>query len=149
MKLKILFWVSTLNLVGIFLFYILSFMTRNNHYAISIDTFFLASSVVLVVLALLLKSTKVISISLLSIVLAVGMNVFNISISYQNGLIVNSLNGVRDRYSYLGCTRRSQICDILSQYFVLKISHLTAIQKGVIFSSGEKSKLAGSLFSFC
>ena len=72
-------------------------MTRNNHYAISIDTFFLASSVVLVVLALLLKSTKVISISLLSIVLAVGMNVFNISISYQNGLIVNSLNGVRDR----------------------------------------------------
>ena len=85
MKLKILFWVSTLNLVGIFLFYILSFMTRNNHYAISIDTF-LASSVVLVVLALLLKSTKVISISLLSIVLAVGMNVFNISISYQKWL---------------------------------------------------------------
>ena len=61
-------------------------MTRNNHYAISIDTFFLASSVVLVVLALLLKSTKVISISLLSIVLAVGMNVFNISISYQKWL---------------------------------------------------------------
>ncbi|EJB8578668.1 hypothetical protein M0O54_19670 [Acinetobacter lactucae] len=34
--------------------------------------------------------------------------------------------------------QRSHICDILSQYFVLKISHLTAIQKGVIFSSGEK-----------
>lgn len=61
-------------------------MTRNNHYAISIDKFFLTSSVVLVVLALLLKSTKVISISLLSIVLAVGMNVFNISISYQKWL---------------------------------------------------------------
>ena len=86
MKLKILFWLSILNLIGIFLIYILSIMTRNNHYAISIDTFFLASSVVLVVLALLLKSTKVISISLLSIVLAVGMNVFNISISYQKWL---------------------------------------------------------------
>ena len=83
MKLKILFWVSTLNLVGIFLFYILSFMTRNNHYAISIDTFFLASSIVLFILALILRNTKAISISLLSIVLAIGMNIFNISISYQ------------------------------------------------------------------
>ena len=86
MKLKILFWFSTLNIIGIFLVYILSFMTRNNHYAISIDTFFLASSVVLVVLALLLKSTKATSISLLSIVLAVGMNIFNVSISYQKWL---------------------------------------------------------------
>lgn len=34
--------------------------------------------------------------------------------------------------------QRAHICDKLSQYFVLKISHLTAIQKGVIFSSGEK-----------
>lgn len=34
--------------------------------------------------------------------------------------------------------QRSHIYDILSQYFVFKISHLTAIQKGVIFSSGEK-----------
>jgi len=40
MKLNILFWISTLNLVGIFLVYILSFMTKNNHYAISIDMFF-------------------------------------------------------------------------------------------------------------
>ncbi len=58
-------------------------MTRNNHYAISIDMFFVGSSVVLLALALLLRSTKVISISLLSVVLAVGMNFFNISISYQ------------------------------------------------------------------
>lgn len=61
-------------------------MTKNNHYAISIDTFFLVSSVVLVVLALLLRSTKIIAISLLSIVLAVGMNIFNVSISYQKWL---------------------------------------------------------------
>jgi len=86
MKLKILFWLSTLNLIGIFLVYILSFMTRNNHYAISIDMFFVGSSVVLLALALLLRSTKVISISLLSIVLAVGMNFFNVSISYQKWL---------------------------------------------------------------
>ena len=81
-----MFWISTLNLVGIFLVYIFSFMTKNNHYAISIDTFFLVSSVVLVVLALLLRSTKIIAISLLSIVLAVGMNIFNVSISYQKWL---------------------------------------------------------------
>ncbi len=44
--------------------------------------------------------------------------------------------------------QRSHICDILSQYFVLKISHLTAIQKGVIFSSGEKKAgLATRFFS--
>ena len=86
MKRRILFWLSALNLISVVLIYILSFITKNNHYAISVDTFFLASSVVLVVLALLLKSTKVISISLLSIVLAVGMNVFNISISYQKWL---------------------------------------------------------------
>ena len=121
-------------------------MTRNNHYAISIDTFFLASSVVLVVLALLLKSTKVISISLLSIVLAVGMNVFNISISYQNGLIVNSLNGVRDRIFLSRLYPKITNLRHFVAIFCLKISHLTAIQKGVIFS-GEKSKLAGSLFS--
>ena len=81
MKLKILFWFSTLNIIGIFLVYILSFMTRNNHYAVAVDTVFLASSIVLFILALLLRNTRVISISLLSIVLAVGMNVFNISIS--------------------------------------------------------------------
>lgn len=34
--------------------------------------------------------------------------------------------------------QRSHIYDIFSQYFVLKIRYLTAIQKGVIFSSGEK-----------
>lgn len=86
MKVKILFWISTLNLIGIFLIYILSFVTKNNHYAVSIDTFFLASSIILLALGLLLRSTKAISISLLSIVLAVGMNVFNISISYQKWL---------------------------------------------------------------
>ncbi len=44
--------------------------------------------------------------------------------------------------------QRSHICDILSQYFVLKISHLTAIQKGV-FSSGEKKAgLATRFFLF-
>lgn len=32
----------------------------------------------------------------------------------------------------------SHICDKLSQYFVFKIRYLTAIQKGVIFSTGEK-----------
>lgn len=83
MKSKILFWLSTLDLIGIFLAYILSFMTKNNHYAISIDMFFVGSSVILFALALLLRNTKTISISLLSIVLAVGMNFFNISISYQ------------------------------------------------------------------
>ncbi|MCU4601174.1 hypothetical protein [Acinetobacter bereziniae] len=83
MKLKILFWLFTLNLIGIFLVYILSFMTINNHYAISIDMFFVGSSVVLFALSLLLRNTKAISISLLSIGLAVGMNFFNISISYQ------------------------------------------------------------------
>ena len=61
-------------------------MTRNNHYAVAVDTVFLASSIVLFILALLLRNTRVISISLLSIVLAVGMNVFNISISYQKWL---------------------------------------------------------------
>jgi hypothetical protein len=34
--------------------------------------------------------------------------------------------------------QRARICDKLSQYFVLKINHLTVIQKGVIFSAGEK-----------
>lgn len=86
MKVKILFWISTLNLIGIFLVYILSFVTKNNHYAVSIDAFFLASSIVLLALGLLLRSTKAISISLLSIVLAVCLNVFNISISYQKWL---------------------------------------------------------------
>jgi hypothetical protein len=61
-------------------------MIKNNHYAIAIDTLFLTSSVVFFVFALLLKSTKVILINLLSIVLAVGMNTFNISISYQKWL---------------------------------------------------------------
>jgi len=70
-------------MVGIFLVYILSIMTRNNHYAISIDMFFLWASVIFFILALLFRSTRVISISLLSLVLALGMNVFNISISYQ------------------------------------------------------------------
>ena len=83
MKRRILFWLSALNLISVVLIYILSFITKNNHYAISVDTFFLASSIVLFILALILRNTKAISISLLSIVLAIGMNIFNISISYQ------------------------------------------------------------------
>ena len=82
MKERILFWLSALNLISVVLIYILSFITKNNHYAISVDTF-LASSIVLFILALILRNTKAISISLLSIVLAIGMNIFNISISYQ------------------------------------------------------------------
>ncbi len=83
---KILFWVSTFNLIGIFLIYMLSFMTRNNHYAIPIDTVFLASSMILVILSLRLRNTNIIAISLLSIVLSVGMNIFNIGISYPKWL---------------------------------------------------------------
>ena len=83
MKRRILFWLSALNLISVVLIYILSFITKINHYAISVDTFFLASSIVLFILALILRNTKAISISLLSIVLAIGMNIFNISISYQ------------------------------------------------------------------
>ena len=56
-------------------------MTNNNHYALSIDKFFIASSIL--ILALILRNRKVIFISLLSILLSVGMNIFNISISYQ------------------------------------------------------------------
>ena len=81
MKNKILFFLSVFNLVCIFLIYILSYMTNNNHYALSIDKFFIASSIL--ILALILRNRKVIFISLLSILLSVGMNIFNISISYQ------------------------------------------------------------------
>jgi hypothetical protein len=86
MKLKILFWLSILNLIGIFLIYILSIMTRNNHYAPFIDTFFLGASVIFFVLALILRNPRIIAICLFSILLAVGMNVFNISISHQKWL---------------------------------------------------------------
>ena len=58
-------------------------MTNNNHYALSIDKFFIASSIVILILALILKNRKVIFISLLSTLLSAGMNIFNISISYQ------------------------------------------------------------------
>jgi hypothetical protein len=83
MKNKILFFLSVFNLVCIFLIYILSYMTNNNHYALSIDKFFIASSIAILILALILRNRKVIFISLLSILLSVGMNIFNISISYQ------------------------------------------------------------------
>lgn len=83
MKLKILLWLSILNLIGILGVYILSFMTKNNHYAISIDVFFIASSIALLIFALIFRNIKVILISLLSIVLGIGMNILNISISYQ------------------------------------------------------------------
>lgn len=61
-------------------------MTSNNHYTISIDTVFLASSVILIILSLRFRNISTVSISLLSIVLAVGMSIFNISISYQKWL---------------------------------------------------------------
>ena len=83
MKNKILFFLSVFNLVCIFLIYILSYITNNNHYSLSIDKFFIASSIAILILALILRNRKVIFISLLSILLSVGMNIFNISISYQ------------------------------------------------------------------
>ena len=83
MKNKILFFLSMFNLICVFLIYILSYMTNNNHYALSIDKFFIASSIVILILALILKNRKVIFISLLSTLLSAGMNIFNISISYQ------------------------------------------------------------------
>ena len=74
MKNKILFFLSVFNLVCIFLIYILSYMTNNNHYALSIDKFFIASSIAILILALILRNRKVIFISLLSILLSVGMH---------------------------------------------------------------------------
>lgn len=86
MKVKILFWVAILNLVGIALIYALSFMTKNNHYAVSIDTFFISTSAVIFILSLILKHKTAILASIIALVLGVCMNVFNISISYQKWL---------------------------------------------------------------
>ena len=86
MKNKIFFLGSIFNLVCIFLIYIFAYITKNNHYALSIDTFFVASSIVILIFALIFKNKKVIFISLLSTLLGVGMNIFNISINYQKWL---------------------------------------------------------------
>lgn len=83
MKNKIWFWLSGLNLVLILLVYLLSFMTKNNHYALPVDTMFVVSSVVVLAISLIAKNKKAAYIGVVSVVLAICMNVFNIGIDYQ------------------------------------------------------------------
>lgn len=74
---------SCLNLAFILLIYLKSFITKNNHFAFSIDTFFIASSFILLVLALVIKNKKSVFINVIAIILGIAMNFFNVSISYQ------------------------------------------------------------------
>ncbi|MCU4581329.1 hypothetical protein KTJ32_10070 [Acinetobacter gyllenbergii] len=86
MKVKILFWVALLNIIGVVFIYILSFMTNNNHYAVSIDTFFISTSALILIITLILKQKIAILVSIMALLLSISMNLFNISISYQNWL---------------------------------------------------------------
>ncbi|WEI18689.1 hypothetical protein PY247_00165 [Acinetobacter proteolyticus] len=86
MKVKILFWVALLNIIGVVFIYTLSFMTKNNHYAVSIDRFFISTSALILIITLILKQKIAILVSIIALLLSISMNVFNISISYQKWL---------------------------------------------------------------
>ncbi|USA53557.1 hypothetical protein NDN13_19390 [Acinetobacter sp. C32I] len=86
MKVKILFWSAILNIIGVLLTYALSFITNNNHYAVSIDKFFIFTSTLILIITLILKNRTIFIMSIIALLLSISMNIFNISISYQKWL---------------------------------------------------------------
>ncbi|TCM66810.1 hypothetical protein EC844_111100 [Acinetobacter calcoaceticus] len=75
--------ISILNLIAIFLLYLNSFIQNNNHYAISIDTYFMSSSIIIFLFSLFCCKRNIILLSMLALVMSVVMNVYNIGVSYE------------------------------------------------------------------
>lgn len=82
-KIDILFLIAILNLVGIFLMYVNSFITKNNHHSLSIDTIFITTSLIILLISIFSLKPRVIMISILALILSIAMNIFNIKIGYE------------------------------------------------------------------
>jgi hypothetical protein len=78
-----LYVISIANLLLILLIYIQALISNNNHYGIALDTFSIITSGVLFIVVLFFRYKTLIILTIISLLLSVFLNIFNISIHYD------------------------------------------------------------------
>lgn len=82
-KLTLLYLISIMNLFVVLLILLSSLVSNNNHYGVSIDSIALIFSSFILLTTLFFKKKILILLSLVSLMLSISLNIFNISIHYD------------------------------------------------------------------